>query len=233
MVYAHRMTPFPRQLGADARELPVSAWGILAKYRRRFLLFALGASAVLLLVHPYDVPLYHRLTDQRSKQVRWVARRVSKWGDLETGSVIVAVALWLGGLPARRRAWQRAATASLLAALLAGLTTNLVRPVLGRARPSTGVPDGFYGPHLVKGYHSFPSAHATTSFATATALAVALPPVGIPAVAGAAAVAWSRMYMREHYLTDVIAGAAVGTVFGVAFGLAARRKQSPDPFQKS
>jgi membrane-associated phospholipid phosphatase len=226
------MTTISRQLGRDIRELARSAFGVMRTHRLRFLLFAAGALAAVVLLQPYDVTLYHRLADDRSKSVRRVARRVSYWGDLQRASVILAVAVWGAGLAVGRRDWQKAAAASLLAALLAGLFTNLVRPLLGRARPSTEVPAGFYGPHFTKHYHSFPSAHATTSFATASALAVALPPVGVPVLAGAACVGWSRMYMREHYLTDVIAGAAVGIWFGVAFGLAARRKDPIDAVQK-
>ena len=44
-------------------------------------------------------------------------------------------------------------------------------------------------------------------------------------MAGAALVGWSRMYVREHYLTDVIVGASIGTFFGVVFGIVARRKR--------
>jgi membrane-associated phospholipid phosphatase len=88
------------------------------------------------------------------------------------------------------------------------------------------VKDGFTGPKFTKEFHSFPSAHSTTSFGTATALAVAAPAIGIPALAGAAAVGWSRMYVREHYLTDVVVGAGFGAFFGLAFGLAARITRS-------
>lgn len=56
--------------------------------------------------------------------------------------------------------------------------------------------------------HSYPSAHSTMSFAAASTLSAALPPV--PLYAGAVAMALSRPYVGVHYPTDVLAGAGLG-----------------------
>lgn len=61
---------------------------------------------------------------------------------------------------------------------------------------------------------SFPSAHATTSFAAAAAYSRALP-LASPLFYGAATMfALSRPYLGVHYPSDVIAGAALGTLTG-------------------
>jgi membrane-associated phospholipid phosphatase len=61
---------------------------------------------------------------------------------------------------------------------------------------------------------SFPSAHATSSLAAATALG-RVQPAARPALYGlAAAVCVSRPYLGMHYPSDVLAGAMLGSVIG-------------------
>ena len=55
---------------------------------------------------------------------------------------------------------------------------------------------------------SYPSAHASTSFAGAHALSHALP--APPLYVLAAAMALSRPYLGVHYVSDTVAGAALG-----------------------
>ncbi|HYF25279.1 MAG TPA: phosphatase PAP2 family protein [Baekduia sp.] len=61
---------------------------------------------------------------------------------------------------------------------------------------------------------SFPSSHATSSFAAARAYAALMP--GAPLYAVAAAMAVSRVALGVHFPSDILVGAALGTAIGSA-----------------
>jgi len=63
------------------------------------------------------------------------------------------------------------------------------------------------------GGHSFPSGHASTAFSGASFLQRRYGwKYGIPAYAAASFVGWSRIESDNHYLKDVVAGAAIGVI---------------------
>jgi undecaprenyl-diphosphatase len=82
------------------------------------------------------------------------------------------------------------------------------RPVLEGLPPLGGAPSSL----------SFPSAHATASFACATAMTRVAPEAALLFVL-AAAIAACRPYLGMHYPSDVIAGAVLGTAVGLAVPL--------------
>jgi membrane-associated phospholipid phosphatase len=61
---------------------------------------------------------------------------------------------------------------------------------------------------------SFPSGHTSLAFTTATNIALRYKKwyYVAPAYISAGGAAWARMYQGMHYPTDVLAGAAIGTV---------------------
>ena len=97
---------------------------------------------------------------------------------------------------------------------LSGIVTDIVKPIVGRARPKL-----LYGEQQFYGFNpfswgadnwSFPSGHATTFFALALAIAFLQPRWRLALVVLAAALTLTRPLLGAHYPSDVIAGAIVG-----------------------
>ena len=97
-----------------------------------------------------------------------------------------------------------AAWAGVLAFTVAGLIEFGLKHLVGRPRPS------HVGPWLAPELDSFPSGHATSVFAVATALASFYPALRWPLYVLAAAIALGRVYLGRHHLSDVVAGALIG-----------------------
>lgn len=76
---------------------------------------------------------------------------------------------------------------------------------------------------------SFPSAHAASSLAGATALGRVAPPARLPLLAVAALVCAGRPYLGMHYPSDVLAGAALGAAIGRLWPLPAERARIDPP----
>ena len=112
---------------------------------------------------------------------------------------------------------RKAGFVSLLAMLLGLLCTNVVlKHLVGRTRPWLVV-EGLV--HMVEEHdpNSFPSGHTCAAFAAASAWCRTLPKrwMKVVAVVMAALMGFSRLYVGVHFPTDVLAGAAIGTVCGL------------------
>lgn len=130
-----------------------------------------------------------------------------------TAPVMVIVGVFL----IRRRRWE-ALTFWVLAMAASQALIGPVKAIYQRPRPPM--------PLVETSDWSFPSGHATAGAAIAVALVIVLVPAGprrrnleMLAAAFALVMAMTRVYLRAHWLTDTVAGAALGAA--VAIGAAA------------
>ncbi len=163
----------------------------------------------------YDSALLAYFADTKSDTAGDVASAVSKYGDWPpiAGFLIL---LFGGAVALRSPKMGRLLLVVLLAASLGGLAANGIRLLAGRARPSAKLAPGWYGPHLgVQKLCSFPSAHTAVIAGGAAALATLVPWSALPGVAAVVFMAWARMRVGAHHLSDVTVGAFLGGWLGM------------------
>jgi membrane-associated phospholipid phosphatase len=144
--------------------------------------------------------------------------------------------LTIGGLAtygiarlAKAPAVETAALHATEAIVAASLTSQVIRGPLGRARPKDASPifEDQYEFHWFNGfrhfqYRAFPSIHSSSSFAAATAVVVEVhrrspgatwyvAPVAYVLAAGPG---YSRMYLGQHWASDILMGAFIGGFYG-------------------
>jgi undecaprenyl-diphosphatase len=141
------------------------------------------------------------------------------------GLVWIALAPSIALLARRHVAFSVSLTAACVWS--ADLIALGIKAATGRPRPFETIPqaDKLIGATVGQ---SMPSGHAATSFAGAVVLTYLLPRAAPFVFLLAVAIAFSRVYVGVHYLSDVLAGAALGTAVALA-GLVlvrARRRTS-------
>jgi membrane-associated phospholipid phosphatase len=145
-------------------------------------------------------------TRYHAPEAERVVRAIGKAG--EWGAVWVAIGV-AGAVadPRRRRRWVSATTAAPTSVginYLVKLMVRRPRPRLRRLPPLAGAPSEL----------SFPSAHATSSLAAATAMGRVAPGARVSLYGLAAAICLTRPYLGMHYPSDVLGGAALGLAIG-------------------
>jgi undecaprenyl-diphosphatase len=164
-------------------------------------------------------------------------------GDLRwapaTALFIIASAWWVKGplfvlVGVLRDVRDRVVPATGLAIAAAFVTGDVasgaIKQAVDRPRPPLDDPGRLDAAIALPSSPSFPSGHATTTFAAAAAVAVLMPRLRWPALALAVLVATSRVYLGVHFVLDVIVGAALGALIGLGIALGrqeARRRAPP------
>jgi membrane-associated phospholipid phosphatase len=140
-----------------------------------------------------------------------------EWSKFATGMAIVSIAvIALLFVRHRRVGWLLlfAGLSHLAARLIAGVLKNMFL----RTRPyeafETG---GWHDQWFVDGGSSFPSGHAAHFWALFFVAAIAFPRLRIPTFALALAVSIARIVVNDHYVSDVVASAALSSFVSAGF----------------
>jgi membrane-associated phospholipid phosphatase len=154
-----------------------------------------------------------------SQSLKHIAGFLSRWGDWPELMLFGCIGLVLAWL-ARSRVVCRVLLCMIIASTISGAIVDSTRLLTGRARPNNtearhewnGLWQGGEFLLFKNKYHSFPSGHTGAAFAFFGVPFFANRRHGWWALLVAAAIAWSRIYLNVHHLSDVMAGAFVGLI---------------------
>ncbi len=189
---------------------------------------AVAASVPLGWVQSIDDRWRNEMADNPSEFLLVLARSLAVVGSAwvtVTLALVVALVLWRTKARTRLRVWATA--------LIPSYAVTLTGKVLyARPRPDDRL--------LEVPTASFPSAHATDAAVLALALVLIFVPPGprrrgwiVLAVAWALLMAWSRTYLRVHWLSDVSAGFLWGTACALWGTVLASRAAGTSPARSS
>lgn len=193
---------------------------------------ALGATALLVgTAATLDVPAFEGLSTRSAEAPSEGARdltdplaRPGEWYDRRNANRLtlgVVGGLAASGLVLQNRAVTRTSVQTLEAVIFTEAVNGFLKSALNRDRPYVGAEPapfaydigGFKGEHAAL---SMPSGHAARVFALASVLSASAGRwyVSAPLYAGAASVGLERVRSGDHWLTDVLVGAAIGELIG-------------------
>ncbi len=145
----------------------------------------------------------------------------------DPGSLVTGTALYFVGRFDGHRRTEDLGLHTVESIVLADMVTGTLKFTVGRARPYAS-PDSADNFQFMRGlrndaYRSFPSGHTTSAFAFAAAVSTETQRwwpgtrwiIGPIVYGGATLTGVSRVYNRQHWATDVMAGAAIGTITGL------------------
>lgn len=138
----------------------------------------------------------------------------------QAGNVVmwILIALAIGLTQWKQRGAKLTAWMIVVSPLMAGAMAELLKRVIGRERPGTIDPTGAYTFKPFLGAFSdgsnlgIPSSHAAVAFGGAFILLRLFPCAGWVALVWAIGCGVTRIALGAHYVSDVVAGAALGHI---------------------
>ena len=141
-----------------------------------------------------------------------IMKLYTKLGD--AGLLFIALGLVMLLFKSTRRAGFSALCAMIIGLVVVNFT---IKPLFARERPWMVLGEGF---NLVEEHdpNSFPSGHTNAAFAFALALCMTAPKrwMKIAAVCAGLLMGLSRLYVGVHFPSDVLVGALIGSLCGLA-----------------
>ncbi|HET7274707.1 MAG TPA: phosphatase PAP2 family protein [Longimicrobiaceae bacterium] len=193
----------------------------------RDLIFAGGFVLGTIAMAPLDEYIAEELQDSVRQANDYLSGTAAAFRVLgHPGALYIGSGIYVAGIVADYRPMADVGLHTVESILVGEAFTVMIKGLAGRARPFAD-PDDPYNFELGRGFgndefRSFPSGHATAAFAAAAAVTTEMAErfpdrkllVGSVMFGGATMVGISRGYNNEHWASDVVAGAAIGSFAG-------------------
>ncbi|MEM1044089.1 MAG: phosphatase PAP2 family protein [Bacteroidota bacterium] len=198
--------------------------GLAKGLTSRHAVYTLGAGSALVLFTLADETISGDAGEVRDRDNGPFLNAANEVGDWRY-AIPAAGAVFGASLLTDDARVQDAAFTSLESALYGNVLSSLLKGVFGRARPREQQGPYDFAPFTRQ--RSFPSGHTTVAFAVVTPWVVYYPgPLTYGLLAVATGTAVTRVVRGDHWSSDVVGGAALGTLVG--YGLANRHGRHPN-----
>jgi len=174
-------------------------------------------------LHPIertDLELARNLALEKDSAAGHLVGKFAELGDQPPMQMLCGATIAAGAARGDRRLF-RAGLRMLAAHSLATMTKAFIKDTVDRTRPGEVIDRRKYrmkpGKSSARGLQSMPSGHSAGVVAVAAAALADYPAIAGPAVAGSVALVGAQLPSRNHFLSDVAVGSAIGLA---AFGLA-------------
>lgn len=160
-----------------------------------------------------EVATYFYTLD-RSDPVREFFKSITKFGKSEW-FLIPSLLLFLWFKRRKELLYAKKALYLFMTNVVAGLGVWLFKIPFGRMRPKLYLEENLYGFQWFEvsaKYVSFPSGHTITAISSAVALSLLFPKWKYPIIIGGVLIAFSRVVVTAHYLSDVLFASFLGTL---------------------
>ena len=194
----------------------------------RDVVLAGSVAVATLAAKPFDERIAARLQDSSTQDSRRLQRMATFVRTVATpGSYYIGISMYAVGRLSNNDELADVGLHGTEALVVGELAGGVFKALVGRQRPSV-LPRNASSYQLGRGlqgdrYRSFPSGHTTSAFAAAAAVSSETSRfwpgtrwvIGPILYTGAALTGVSRMYNNRHWMSDVLAGAGVGTFAGL------------------